>query len=258
MQVISVVNHKGGAAKTTTCVNLAAALVELNRRVLVIDLDPQASASLWLGVRTKGQEFLKAVMEGKDLDKLVQETSSGLHLVPCGPAFASFEKLAANQKGSEMYLKQAMSTLPDSWDYAFLDCPPSLNLTSVNALVASTRALAPVTAQVLSLEPLARLLDTMWQVRESLNPELQFNGMFATRVDNRTAHGPEVVRLLREQFGDNVYSISIRENVQLAEAAGFQKPVNQYAPSSNGAEDYRALAKEFEHRLKKELAKQEV
>jgi len=256
--VISVVNHKGGVAKTTTAVNLSAALVEQGRSVLLIDLDPQASASLWFGVRTKGQTVLKAMLEGKGLGDLVQQTLSGVDLVPSGPAFASFEKLGPKQPRSETLLRTALQGLPEKWQYVFLDCPPSLNLASVNALVAARRVLVPVTAQVLSLEPLARLLDTMWQVRERLNPDLQLNGMFASRLDSRTAHGPEVLKLLREQFGNNVYNVSIRENVNLAEAAGFQKPITQYAPSSNGAEDYRSLAKEFESRLKRELAKEKA
>ena len=127
-----------------------------------------------------------------------------------------------------------------------------------NALGASIWALVPVAAQVLSLEPLARLIETMGQIRDRLNPDLQLSGIFASRVDHRTAHGPEVLRLLREQFGDSTFDASIRENVSVAEAAGFNKPVTQYAPSSNGAEDYRALAREFEKRLKKARAKEKA
>lgn len=258
MQVISVVNHKGGAAKTTTAVNLSAALSESGRKVLVVDLDPQASASLWLGVRSKGQEFLESLMKGKGVGGLATGTKAGIDLVPSGPAMASFEKLAADEDGAEGLLRNALAPLPESWDYVFLDCPPSLNLICVNALVASSRALVPVTAQVLSLEPLARLMDTMWKIRERLNPDLQLNGMFAARVDHRTAHGPEVVKLLRGQFGTNVYRATICENVELAEAAGFQQPVTTYAPESAGAKDYRALAKEFEKRLETELAKEKA
>lgn len=255
--VISVVNHKGGAAKTTTAVNLAAALAEGGARVLIVDLDPQASASLWLGVRATGEEFLKALLEGSGFAKLVRGTAAGLDLIPCGPAFASFER-AASGPDSEKLLLKTLEELPDRWDYLFLDCPPSLNLTSVNALVASPLALVPVAAQVLSLEPLARLLETMGQIRDRLNPDLQLNGIFASRVDHRTAHGPEILRILREQFGEAIYDASIRENVNVAEAAGFNKPVTQYAPSSNGAEDYRTLAREFQKRLEKQLAQEKA
>ena len=258
MQVISVVNHKGGVAKTTTAINLAAAISENGPRVLVVDLDPQASASLWLGARPTGQEFLQAVLNGSGFSELVQTTGAGLDLVPCGPAFASFERMTANESHSASLILKTMEGLPERWDYVFLDCPPSLNLTSVNALVASNWALVPVAAQVLSLEPLARLINTMAQIKENLNPGLQLNGIFASRVDHRTAHGPEVLRILREQFGETIFDASIRENVSIAEAAGFHRPVTQYAPSSKGAEDYRALAREFEKRLKNELAQEKA
>ncbi len=256
--VISVVNHKGGAAKTTTAVNLAAALSEEGARILVVDLDPQASASLWLGARATGEEFLEATLSGSGFDELVQGTGAGVDLIPCGPAFASFEKIAANKPGAESLLRKTLEQLADRWDYVFLDCPPSLNLTCVNALVASTLAIVPVAAQVLSLEPLARLIDTMGQIRDRFNPGLLLNGIFASRVDHRTAHGPEILRLLREQFGDTIYDASIRENVSVAEAAGFNKSITQYAPSSNGADDYRALAREFQKRIKTQLAEEKA
>lgn len=252
MQIISVVNHKGGVAKTTTCVNLTAALAERERRVLLIDFDPQASASVWLGHRTNGLKFLQALVEGDGFGSLARETEAGVDIIPTGPAFASFEKVVGNETDAQTRLRNVLGTLrEDRWDYVFIDCPPSLNLASINALVAATSALVPVTAKVLSLEPLIRLLDTMWQVRDRLNPQLELSGMFASQLDQRSAHGTEVLKLLRKQFGDHVYDTFIRENVNLAEAAGFHQPVTRYAPSSNGAEDYRALAREFEERLEK-------
>ncbi len=250
MKTIAVVNHKGGVAKTTTTVNLAAALSERNRRVLVVDLDPQASASVWLGVRSTGQPLLESILTGKGFDELVQETESCLDLIPAGAAVASLEKLGVARKGSEQLLKIALDQLPLKWDYVFLDCPPSLNLTTVGALVAASHALVPVVAQVLSLDPLARLLNTMWQIRGRFNAKLQLNGMFASRV-TRTAHAEEVVKMLRAQFGEMVYKVVIRENTQLAECPGFQKPITQHDPRSHGAEDYRALAREFETRIKR-------
>ena len=251
MHVIAVINHKGGVAKTTTSVNLAAALAEAGRRILLVDLDAQASSSLWLGHRTNGLKFLQALVEGEGFAGLVQATQAGFDLVPTGPAFASFEKVVGNDAEAQTRLRNALAGLPeDRWDYILIDCPPSLNLSSINALVAATNAIVPVTAKALSLEPLVRLLDTMWQVRERLNPQLELTGMFASQLDQRNAHGAEVLKLLRQQFGEFVYTAFVRENVHLAEAAGFHKPVTQYAPTSNGAEDYRALAREFEERMR--------
>lgn len=255
MQVIAVVNHKGGAAKTTTAVNLSSALAARKRRVLVIDLDPQASASLWLGERVKGERFLDSVVTGEGLHELVRPTASHVDLISSGPAFASFEKIAAGGEGCERLLRRALDDLPHSWDYVLLDSPPSLGLTTVNTLVAADHALVPVVAQVLSIEPLARLLDTMWRVRETLQPALQLLGIFACRVDHRTNHSREVIRLLERQFAPNLLQTAIRENVHVAEAAGYQKPVITYAPRSNGARDYIALAEEVESRLDERLEK---
>ena len=249
MRTICIINHKGGAAKTTTAVNLSASLASQGRRVLVVDLDPQASASLWFGHRVRGDGFLDAVSHGRPLDELIEETADGVSLVPCGPSFASFERIVAYEPGAEGLLRQSLGALSDDWDYVFLDCPPSLNLTSINALAAADFALVPVVAQVLSLDPLARLLDTMWQVRERFHPDLQLAGIFACRVDHRTTHSPEVVRLLRQQFAENVFENVVRENVHVAEAAGHQRAVISYAARSNGAKDYLELAEEFEERL---------
>ncbi len=256
MQKISIVNHKGGVAKTTTAVNLSATLAERGHRVLLIDLDPQASASLWLEIRSKGQELLEGLLQKKNISGLVQSTKSGIDLIHSGVAFSAFETEAAKLANSETILQEAVESLPKEWDFVFMDCPPSLGLTSINALAASTQVLVPVAAQVLSLEPLARLLDTMWQVREKLNPGLQLNGLFATRVDKRASHSSEVLRLLRQQFSENVYNVCVRENVKVAESAGYQKTIVEYAPASKGAEDYRLLAQEFESRLEKNLAKE--
>lgn len=258
MQIISITNHKGGVAKTTTAVNLSAALVERGRRVLLVDLDPQASASLWLGVRSKGTDLLDSLNGKKRLGSLVQTTRSGIDLVPCGVQFSNFERECANEPGAESLLRTSLDSLPDTWDYVFLDCPPSLGMISINAMVGTDRVLVPVAAQVLSLEPLARLMNTMWEVREKFRPELKLSGLFATRVDQRSSHGSEVLQLLRQQFAENVYNVSISENVKLAEAAGFQKTIMEYAPASKGAQDYRLLCEEFEERLVKDLAKETI
>ncbi|MFQ5694660.1 MAG: ParA family protein [Terriglobia bacterium] len=248
---MAIVNHQGGSAKTTTAVCLATALVEREHRVLLVDLDPQGRASAWLGIRTSGRALLEALVEHGDLAAVAHPTEAGVDLVPCGLAFAGLERVAAGEPGAETLLRHAMTRLPPGrWDFAFCDCPPSLNLASVNALVAAQAVLVPLTAHVLSMEPLARLLETLKRVRERLNPGLRLSGLVACRVDHRTNHGPEVVTLLRERFGTNVYNVSVRENVRLAEAPGFRKPITLYAPHSSGAVDYRQLANEFEQREK--------
>jgi chromosome partitioning protein len=245
---VAIVNQKGGSAKTTTAVSLAAALAERQRRVLLVDLDPQGSASAWCGVKTSGREFLETLVDRGEIGSLVQRTSIPFDVIGCGLSFAGLERTVAGEPGAETLLREAISRLPAAWDYILFDCPPSLNVASVNALVAAHGALVPVEAHVLSLEPLARLIDTVQRVQERLNKELRLLGIVACRVDNRTNHGPEVLRLLRERFGDKVYNVSIRENVRVAEAPGFKQPITIYDPQGRGAVDYRQLAAELEQR----------
>ncbi len=245
---VAIVNQKGGSAKTTTAVCLAAALVERGRKVLLVDLDPQGSASAWCGVKVSGREFLEALLDRTDLGPLVQPSPTRIDLIPCGLSFAGLERVVAGEPGAETLLREAVSGMSELWDYVLYDCPPSLNVASINALVAADVALVPVEAHVLSLEPLARLLDTVERVRQRLNARLRVSGIVACRVDNRTNHGPEVLKLLREKFGSNVYNVSIRENIRLAEAPGFKQPITQYDPHGRGADDYRQLAAEFDQR----------
>lgn len=245
---VAIVNQKGGSAKTTTAVSLAAALAERKRKVLLIDLDPQGSASAWCGVRSTGREFLEHLLERTDISSLIQPAAFPIDVIGCGLSFAGLERAAAGEPGAETLLREALSRLPSDWDYVLFDCPPSLNVASINALVSAHGALVPVEAHVLSLEPLARLVDTVQRVQDRLNKELRLLGIVACRVDHRTNHGPEVVRLLRERFGDKVYNVSIRENVRIAEAPGFRQSIIMYDPQGRGAKDYRELANELEQR----------
>ena len=245
---VAIVNQKGGSAKTTTAVCLAAALADRERKVLLIDLDPQGSASAWCGLKATGREFLEALVDRTELQSLIHPAAANFDVVPCGLAFAGFERVIAGEPGAETLLREAVQKLPQQWHYVLYDCPPSLNVASINALVAANVALVPVEAHVLSLEPLARLLDTVERVQQRLNDRLRVSGIVACRVDYRTNHGPEVIRLLKERFGDNVYNVSIRENIRLAEAPGFKLPINRYDPNGRGTEDYRQLALEFEQR----------
>ena len=249
--VVTVAGQKGGVGKSTTAVNLAACLAERGHKVAVLDLDAQASSSRWLGVEASGKELLEGILDGKDLSKLAEDTPAGVSVIPCGESFAAFERMASGEPGGETLLRGALrKTPPERWEVILLDCPPSLGLVTVNALTAATRALIPVSAQALSLEPLGRMVRVLKAVKERLNPELKLSGFVVTRIDRRANHGPEVEAKLRERFSNNVYKVSISESVRLAEAPAFNKPVNIYDPKGKGAEDHRELAKEFEEREK--------
>lgn len=248
MRTVAVTNQKGGSGKTTTAVNLAAALAEQGTRVLVVDLDPQASASSWFGVRDDERRGVLDVLTGNaHLSDLASDTSvAGVSLVPGSAWLTSAESALAGEVGRETLLRQALATLPAKrWSVVLCDCPPSLGLLSLSALVACREAFVPVEAHVMALAGLAGLWQTVERVQARLNPELHVSGVLACRVDARTNLSREVVSKLRERFGPLVLETVVRENVRLAEAPSYHQPITVYAPDSPGAADYRAVAREF-------------
>jgi len=249
MRTISVVNQKGGSGKTTTAVNLAAALGEKGRRVLLLDLDPQHSATDWLGLHN-GYKGVKGVFSvftenGNLLDVVSNTSVAGVDVVPSSSWLVGVEKFLAGEVGAETILRRNFEALQGGhWNYALIDCPPTLGVLTVNALVATSEVLVPVEAHVMALSGLAQLIETVELVQERLNPGLRITGILACRVDARTRHAQEVVEQLRERFGKLVYKSVIRENVRVAEAPSFSMPITVYDQRSYGAADYRALAEE--------------
>jgi chromosome partitioning protein len=248
MRTIAVVNQKGGSAKTTTSVNLAATLAENDRRVLIIDLDPQHSATAWYDVTEGGRGIfdLFAEPDKLSLESMIFETvSPGVSLVPSSPWLVGAEKALSSEPGAEQLLKEKLGELsPERFDYVLIDCPPTLGILTVNALTAVTEILVPVECHVMGLHGLAQLLKTVETVKKRLNAELRIAGILACRVDLRTKHGRDVVEKVRTKFPNFPYKAMVRENVKVAECASHGIPITVYAPASHGAEDYRALALE--------------
>ena len=244
-RVLAVVSQKGGSGKTTTAVNLAATLGELDRRVLLVDLDPQATASSWLGIRDGGRGLLSLFTGNGNLADLVHVSDvSNVSAVPSSEWLVGVEKALASEVGAETILRGHLERLSKTWHYILLDCPPTLGALTVNALAAAPEVLVPVAAQFLALAGLAQLLKTVDVVRDRLNPRLRVSGILACRVDARTRLSLDVVDELRKRFDSQVFRTIIRENVRLAECPSFHKPITLYEPRSAGAEDYRALAAE--------------
>ena len=252
MKTVAIMNQKGGSGKTTTAVNLAAALGEQKKRVLVVDLDPQANATTWLGVHPENKGILHVFVGEKTLDELVEETvAPGVDIIPSSSWLVGVEKAVAGEVGAETILRRAIGKLNARWDFVFMDCPPSLGMLSISALAACERLLVPVSAEVLSLSGVAQLLKTVEAVKERLNSDLTIAGFLVCRVDVRTRHGLDVDAQLRDRFGDEVYKTIVRENVRLTECPSFGQPITQYQSGSAGAEDYRGLAKEWLKREKR-------
>jgi chromosome partitioning protein len=245
MRLIAIINQKGGSGKTTTAVNLAAALGRQDRKVVVLDLDPQASASSWLGIKDGGRGLLDVLTDGLGLAGLIQPTSAaGVDVIPSSSWLVGAEKALASEVGAETALHRGLAALEGPWHYILIDCPPALGILATNALVAAREVLVPVECHVMGLGGLARLLQVVEVVKERLNPSIKIAGILACRVDARTRHAHEVVEQLRSRFGPLVYDAMIRENVRLAECPSFCQPIDRYDPFCAGAVDYRKLASE--------------
>ncbi len=246
MRSIAIINQKGGSGKTTTSVNLAAALGECDRRVLVVDMDPQASATNWFGIRNPGRGITDLIINELRLLDLVRATEEmGVAIVPASAWLAGAEK-ALEWNGTSLTLFQrSLQGLPrGQWDYMLVDCPPTLGILTANALVGVTEVLIPVEAHHMALPGVDRVLTSVETLKKHLNEELEVTGILACRVDHRTRHSREVVEELRSRYGNLVFATEVRENVRLAEAPAAGLPINLYDTRSKGALDYRNLANE--------------
>jgi len=250
-KIVAVANQKGGVGKTTTTINLGAALAELGRRVLIVDLDPQGNASTGLGIEPDDRTYTtyELLLEEIELKKVILDTSQrGLKIIPATVDLSSADmELIANEKRSFLLhdaLRQpAMEGF--AFDFILIDCPPSLNLLTVNAMVAAHSVLVPLQSEFFALEGLSQLMLSVREVRQTANPELRIEGIVLTMFDGRNNLSSQVEQDARDNLGDLVFKTRIPRNVRVSEAPSFAIPVLSYDPNSKGASAYRDLAKEL-------------
>ena len=245
-KVIAIVNQKGGVGKTTTCVNLPAALNAAGQRVLICDFDPQANATSGFGVdkTTASPNIYDVLIGGADVSKAVVHTRYG-DVLPSHKSLAGAGIEMIGLEGREYLLKNALALLAPSYDYIFIDCPPSLELLTLNALCAADTILVPVQCEYYALEGLSDLMSTVRIVKRSLNPTLALEGVLLTMYDGRTNLSMQVAEEVKRHFPGQVYATVIPRNVRLSEAPSHGKPVSAYDSLSRGAEAYAMLAQEF-------------
>ncbi|BBL80528.1 sporulation initiation inhibitor Soj [Rubrobacter xylanophilus] len=244
--VVAIVNQKGGVGKSTTAINLAAYLAGKGERVLVVDMDPQANATSGLGVSAEGGCMYDVLIEGRSLQEVARSTRvERLEVAPSTINLVGAEVELVSSLAREYKLKKALQKLPqEAYDRVLVDCPPSLDLLTLNALAAADEVLIPIQCEYYALEGLTQLMQSIRMVREELNPGLRIGGVLLTMFDPRTNLSRQVVEEVRSFFGDSVFRTIIPRNVRLSEAPSFGLPIALYAPKSTGAEAYEAVAEE--------------
>ena len=246
-KVVAIINQKGGVGKSTTAINLSAALGERGKQVLLIDLDPQGNSSSGLGIEKGAVRYCiyDALLNDVTLDDIIiPDVSPGLDVVPATINLAGAEVELVSEMARENRLKDAIGPMRGRYDYVFIDCPPSLGLLTINALVAADKLLIPIQCEFYALEGVTKLLDSMKRVKTRLNPSLDIFGVLLTMSDTRTTLSRQVSEEVRKYFGKLVFETSIPRTVKLSEAPSFGQPITQYDPAGKGAQSYVELAKE--------------
>ncbi|MGH2687723.1 MAG: ParA family protein [Actinomycetota bacterium] len=246
--IIAMANQKGGVGKTTTTINLGAALAEQGAKVLLVDFDPQGALSVGLGFNPNTLEttvydlLLDSSLSYGDI--VLSSRVEGLDLLPSNIDLAAAEIMLVNEVAREQMLKRALAPAQEVYNYILIDCPPSLGLLTVNALTAATGVVIPLECEYFALRGMALLLDTIEKVRKRLNPGLKVDGILATMLDSRTLHAREVLSRVSEAFGDKLFQTLVHKTIRFAEAPVAGESILTYAPKSNGADEYRKLARE--------------
>lgn len=246
-KIIAIINQKGGVGKSTTAINLGAALGEMGKQVLLVDLDPQGNCSSGLGVEKSliQQCIYDVLLNDVPLEEvIIPDIAEGLDIAPATINLAGAEVELVSEMARENRLKDAVGSMRGKYDFILIDCPPSLGLLTVNALVAADKLLIPIQCEFYALEGVTKLLESMKRVKSRLNPTLDIYGILLTMYDSRTTLSKQVVDEVREYFGRLVFTTPIPRTVKLSEAPSFGQPITQYDPKGRGALSYIELAKE--------------
>ena len=255
-KVVAITNQKGGVGKTTTSINLAASLARTRRRVLLIDIDPQGNATMGSGISKEAHPITtyEVLLGIEPIESAMVSVEGGYDLIPANSRLSGAEVELIELERRERRLRGAIENMRTQYDYIFIDCPPALNLLTVNALVAAQSVLIPMQCEYYALEGLTALLNTIRKIRETLNPPLEIEGLLRTMFDPRNNLDNEVSAQLKQHFGDKLYRTVIPRNIRLAEAPSHGKPVIAYDMQSKGAQAYLALAGEMLRREQEVVA----